>query len=172
MRRVWSRSCLCLLHLRSKQPPVPSIQTHSPGSKYPSFSYLFLFGATTCSYKNAKVEQRSPSTLFEATHRLPRSHLHRHNRHISITSLPEPSDQWPALTTSPIPMKKSSSKLNKPNCLLNNTHNRRQNNLIPMATCGDFCFHAVRGSGSSTSGGHSRHIRLAVVMIMRSVCLE
>jgi len=93
------------------------------------------------------------------------------SRHISVIS-PLSCDRWPALITSKIPMRKSSSRLSKPNCPLSNTLKRRQTRLIPRPTCGDFCFHAARGSSSSTSGGYSRPTPLAVVTITRFVYPE
>jgi hypothetical protein len=142
---------------------------HSPGSKHQSVACLFLFEITACSYKSTTVERRKFTWVIRNTRRLPRSHFHRHDRHISVISLRE---QWPALTISPISTKKSSSKLSRPNCLLNNILNLRRNRVIPPLTCGDSCFRAVRGSGSSSSGGRNRPTQLAVVMIMRSVCPE
>jgi len=142
---------------------------HGFGSKHPSVTCLSLFGATTHSYKNttgrtAKIRLRHPEHS-QASPLPPPSPQSPH----SVISLPVLSDQWPALVISPISTKKNSSKLSKPNCLLNNILNLGRNNMIATPTCGDFCFRAVRGSSSSSSGEGTRPTRLAVEMIMRSV---
>jgi len=169
----WSWLCstvlVLLATLRSKVATRPFDTNHGSGSKLPSVVYLFLFGATPRPYKNTTVKRRKSTHAIRNARRPPCSRPHRHNRHISVISLPVFTDQWPALTTSPISKKKSSSKPSKPNCPLNNP---RRNTTIPPPTCGDFCFHAVQGSTSSTSGGHNQSTRLAVVTITRSVCPE
>ena len=169
----WSWLCSTVLvfvcHSAIKVATRPFNTNHGSGSKLPTVAYLFLFGATPRPYKNTTVKRRKSTHAIRNARGPPCSRPHRHNRHISVISLPVFIDQWPALTTSPISKKKSSSKLSKPNCPLNNP---RRNTMIPPPTCGDFCFHAVRGSTSSTSGGHSQSTRLAVVTITRSVCPE
>lgn len=161
----------CSRFLRSNWPPNPSTQTTALGSGRASVAF-FPVEAITCSYKTPTVDWQKSTHASRERAQIPSPRrCHRHNHHISVISLSVLGNRCPALTTNPISKKKSSSRPSRPNCPLNNILNQRRKNMTTTATCGGFCFRAARGSGSSTSGGYDRTTLLAVVMIMRFVCL-
>lgn len=75
------------LNLRSKQPLVPSTQTTVLGQSIRAWSVSFSLKPLPARIKTQRSNGKNSPYAIRNTHRPPRFHLHRHNRHISVIFL-------------------------------------------------------------------------------------